>query len=236
MQIRPLCGLQWMISLAHAWLLLHGWGLICISVQVAHEKLTLRWLPCHTPGVIGSVLGVCGMVWVYCAWCYRVSARSVWYGVGVYCAWCYRVSAWSVWYGVGVLCLVLESQCSECLAWCGCTVTGVTESVLGVCGMVCLYCAWCYRVSARSVWYGVGVLCLVLWGQCSECVVWCGCTVPGVMGSVLGVCGMVWVCAVPGVIGSVLGVCGMVCLYCAWCYRVSTRSVWYGVGVLCLVL
>ena len=32
------------------------------------QKLALQWLPCQAPGVIGSVLGLAGVVSVYCEW------------------------------------------------------------------------------------------------------------------------------------------------------------------------
>ena len=32
------------------------------------SKLALQWLPCQTPGVIGSVLGLVGPVSIYCDW------------------------------------------------------------------------------------------------------------------------------------------------------------------------
>ena len=32
------------------------------------SKLALQWLPCQAPGVIGSVLGLVGLVSVYCDW------------------------------------------------------------------------------------------------------------------------------------------------------------------------
>ena len=32
------------------------------------SKLTLQWLPCQAPGVIGSALGLVGPVSVYCGW------------------------------------------------------------------------------------------------------------------------------------------------------------------------
>ena len=32
------------------------------------QKLTLQWLPCQAPGVIGSALGLVGPVSVYCDW------------------------------------------------------------------------------------------------------------------------------------------------------------------------
>ena len=32
------------------------------------QKLTLQWLPCQEPGVIGSALGLVGLLSVYCDW------------------------------------------------------------------------------------------------------------------------------------------------------------------------
>ena len=32
------------------------------------KKLALQWLPCQAPGVLGSVLGLVGLVSVYCDW------------------------------------------------------------------------------------------------------------------------------------------------------------------------
>ena len=32
------------------------------------QKLALQWLPCQAPGVIGSALGLVGLVSVYCDW------------------------------------------------------------------------------------------------------------------------------------------------------------------------
>ena len=37
----------------------------CIPVT---SKLTLRWLQCQEPGIIGSVLGLVGPVSVHCDW------------------------------------------------------------------------------------------------------------------------------------------------------------------------
>ena len=31
-------------------------------------KLALQWLPCQAPGIVGSVLGLAGLVSVYCDW------------------------------------------------------------------------------------------------------------------------------------------------------------------------
>ena len=39
-------------------------------IQVAFKSAHL-WLPCQAPGVIGSVLGVVGLVSVYCDWARR---------------------------------------------------------------------------------------------------------------------------------------------------------------------
>ena len=39
----------------------------CLCVEVT-QKLALQWLPCQTPGVIGSALGLVGPVSVYCDW------------------------------------------------------------------------------------------------------------------------------------------------------------------------
>ena len=32
------------------------------------QKLALQWLPCQAPGIIGSALGLVGLVSVYCEW------------------------------------------------------------------------------------------------------------------------------------------------------------------------
>ena len=42
-------------------------------------KLALEWLPCQAPGLIGSVLGLVGLVSLYCDWVrYKVwSATSI---------------------------------------------------------------------------------------------------------------------------------------------------------------
>ena len=32
------------------------------------SKLALQWLPCQAPGIVGSVLGLVGLVLVYCDW------------------------------------------------------------------------------------------------------------------------------------------------------------------------
>ena len=37
-------------------------------VMPVTEKLTPQRLPCHTPGVMGSALGLVGQVSVYCDW------------------------------------------------------------------------------------------------------------------------------------------------------------------------
>ena len=34
----------------------------------SYQKLALQWLPCQTPGDIGSALGLVGPVLVYCDW------------------------------------------------------------------------------------------------------------------------------------------------------------------------
>ena len=60
------------------------------------QTLTLQWLPSQAPGVIGSVLGLVGLVSAYCdlnidtpvatlagAWRYRVSAGTGWPGVSI---------------------------------------------------------------------------------------------------------------------------------------------------------
>ena len=46
------------------------------------SKLALQWLPCQSPGVIGSVLGLVGPVSVYCDWVrgkvWSATSNSVW--------------------------------------------------------------------------------------------------------------------------------------------------------------
>ena len=46
------------------------------------KKLTLQWLPCQAPGVIGSVLGLVGLASVYCDWVrwkvWSATSISVW--------------------------------------------------------------------------------------------------------------------------------------------------------------
>ena len=32
------------------------------------KKMTVQWLPCQAPGIIGSALGLVGPVSVYCDW------------------------------------------------------------------------------------------------------------------------------------------------------------------------
>ena len=43
------------------------------------SKLALQWLPCQAPGIIGSALGLAGLVSVYCNWvrCKVCSATSI---------------------------------------------------------------------------------------------------------------------------------------------------------------
>ena len=42
------------------------WDFSGLSHTSDLKKLTLQWLPCQAPGVIGSVLGLVGPVSVYC--------------------------------------------------------------------------------------------------------------------------------------------------------------------------
>ena len=44
-----------------------GWD-FSRSSHTSDLKLALQWLPCQAPSVIGSVLGLVGLVSVYCDW------------------------------------------------------------------------------------------------------------------------------------------------------------------------
>ena len=44
------------------------WDFFRGQVIPVTEKLTLQWLPCQSPGVMGSVLGLVSRVSVYCDW------------------------------------------------------------------------------------------------------------------------------------------------------------------------
>ena len=44
-----------------------GWDFSGLS-DTSDLKLTLQWLPCQAPGVIGSALGLVDPVLVYCDW------------------------------------------------------------------------------------------------------------------------------------------------------------------------
>ena len=58
------------------------------------SKLALQWLPCQAPGVIGSVLGLVGLVSEYCDWVrWRVGSAtsvSVWQHVKL----CEQIRPW----------------------------------------------------------------------------------------------------------------------------------------------
>ena len=43
-------------------------GNFCGSSHTSDLKIALQWLPCQVPGVMGSVLGLAGLVSVYCDW------------------------------------------------------------------------------------------------------------------------------------------------------------------------
>ena len=52
------------------------------STHTSDLKLALQWLPCQAPGVIGSALGLVGLVLVYCDWVrwkvWSATSISVW--------------------------------------------------------------------------------------------------------------------------------------------------------------
>ena len=67
------------------------------------QKLTLQWLPCQAPGIIGSVLGLVGLVLVYCDWVrwkfWSATSISVWQHVKLseqICPWDTLVCCWDI--------------------------------------------------------------------------------------------------------------------------------------------
>ena len=62
-------------------------GIFSGSSLTSDLNLALQWLPCQAPGVIGSTLGLFGLVSVYCDWVrwkiWSATSVSVWQHVSI---------------------------------------------------------------------------------------------------------------------------------------------------------